>query len=154
MATLYDIKQELIDCTDSDTGEIIDVARFEELQLEASVKIENVALWHKNLLSDAEAFKAEKEVLAHREKVARNKADSLKRYLNDALAGKEFDTPRVKISYRKSTMLEYDGKSEIPEEYLKVAEPTIDKTAITKALKDGAELPGFTLTVNNNIQVK
>lgn len=154
MASLYDIRQELIDCTDTETGEIIDVSRFEELQMEASEKIENVALWHKNLLADAEAFKSEKEVFTQREKVAKNKAESLKRYLNDALAGKEFNSTRVKISYRKSTALEYDGQTEVPEEYLKVKEPEIDKQAITKELKDGNEIKGFTLKENRNIQVK
>ena len=154
MPSLYDIRQELIDCTDTDTGEIIDVSRFEELQLEASEKIENVALWHKNLLADAEAYKAEKEVFAQREKVAKNKAESLKKYLDDALAGKEFNSTRVKISYRKSTALEYDGVTKVPEEYLKTKEPELDKTAITKAIKDGEELAGFTLKENKNIQIK
>jgi len=152
--TLYDIKQELIDCTDTDTGEIIDVARFESLQMEANEKIENVALWHKNLLADAEAYKQEKEVFAQREKVAKNKAESLKRYLNDALAGKNFETTRVKITWRKSTALEYDGVTKVPDEYLKTKEPELDKTAITQAIKDGTKLEGFTLKENKNIQVK
>lgn len=154
MASLYDIKQELIDCTDTETGEIINVERFNELQIEASEKIENVALWHKNLLAEAEMFKAEKEVFAKREKVAKNKAESLKKYLIDALAGKEFNSTRVKISYRKSTMVEYDGKAEIPDEYLVQAEPAIDKKAVAQALKDGEELAGFTLKENKNIQIK
>lgn len=154
MANLYEINQEIMECIDLETGEIVDLERLESLQLERDTKLENIALWHKNLLSDAAAFKAEKEVFAEKEKRAKNKADSLKRYLDTSLAGKKFNTSKVAISYRKSTTLEYDGEAEVPEEYLKYSDPTIDKTAITKELKDGKEIAGFTFKEHQNIQIK
>ena len=64
MANLYEINQAITECIDNETGEIIDVEKLEELQLEREAKIENVALWYKNLLSDAEAYKAEKNAFA------------------------------------------------------------------------------------------
>jgi hypothetical protein len=154
MPSLYDIKQELIDCTDLETGEIVDTAKFEALQMEANEKIENVALWYKNLLADVAAYKAEKDHFAERERITKNKAESLKKYLDGALAGKKFNTTRVAIAYRKSTVVEYDGQTKVPEDYLKQAEPTIDKATIAKDLKDGKKISGFTLKENNNIQIK
>lgn len=66
MASLYEINQEILNCVDMETGEIIDMDKLGELQLAFDVKVENIALWIKNLLSDAEAIKAEKLKLAER----------------------------------------------------------------------------------------
>ena len=79
---LYKIDDAILDCVDGETGEIIDVAALEALKMERDTKIENIALWIKNLLSDAEQIKAEKEALAKREKSAVNKAENLSRYLS------------------------------------------------------------------------
>ena len=98
MATLYEINQEILNCVDMETGEIIDMDKLGELQLAFDVKVENIALWIKNLLSDAEAIKAEKNRLAERQKSCENKAKSLKEYLNTYLGGQKFKTPKVSIS--------------------------------------------------------
>ncbi len=154
MANLYEIKKEILDCVDLDTGEIIDIDKFDKLQIEHNEKIENVALWYKNLLSDAAAYKAEKDAFAEREKQAKTKADNLKKYLDSILGGSKFTTAKVNISYRKSRSLEYDGEAEVPEQYLKYADPTVDKTAITNEIKSGKTVTGFVLKENNNIQIK
>lgn len=143
-----------MDCIDLETGEILDLDKLEALQLERDTKLENIALWYKNLLSDAAAYKAEKDKFAEREKAAKNKAESLKKYLDASLGGQKFNTTRVAVSYRKSTTLEYDGLADVPEEYLKYSDPTLDKTAITKELKDGKEIAGFHLKEHQNIQIK
>lgn len=43
MASLYEIEQSILDCIDTETGEIIDAEKLNELMLEKEVKIENVA---------------------------------------------------------------------------------------------------------------
>ena len=101
------------------------------------MKVENIALWIKNLLSDAEAIKAEKNKLAERQKSCENKAKSLKEYLNTYLGGQKFKTPKVSISYRKSESVEVTDISKVDKEYLKAIEPEVDKTKIKKAMKDG-----------------
>lgn len=154
MASLYEIKKELLETVDIETGEVIDTAKFDELQIELNEKIENIALWHKNLLSEAAAFKAEKDAFAEREKQAKTKAESLKNYLDSALNGKKFSTVKVDISYRKSKSLFYDGQAKIPEQYLKQVEPTLDKVAVTNDIKAGKEIKGFEIKENNNIQIK
>lgn len=154
MSNLYKINQEILDCIDLETGEIVDTDKFDRLQLERNDKLENIALYYKNLLSDAAAFKAEKDAFAEREKQAKSKADSLKNYLDASLKGSKFETTRVNIGYRKSKSLEYDGIADVPEDYLKHSDPTIDKKAITDAIKSGEVVEGFTLKENNNIQIK
>ena len=155
MPSLYQIKQELIDCTDTETGEIIDVARFEELQIEADEKIENVALWYKNLLADAASYKVEKEHFAQREKIAKNKAESLKKYLDDALGGKVFKTVKVDITYRKSTSVNITDDTLLPESLVtEVVTTSPDKKAIAELLKAGEKVPGAELSTNQNIQIK
>lgn len=152
--TLYEINQQILDAIDMETGEIIDDAKFDDLQMERTEKLENIALYYKNLLSEAEALKAEKNAFAEREKQAKTKADSLKKLLDKELNGSKFETVRVKVSYRKSSALEYDGESDVPDEYLKYADPVLDKTSITKDIKSGKHIDGFSIVERNNIQVK
>lgn len=59
MATLYEIDEEILNCVDQETGEIIDPEKLAQLQMDFDKKVEGIALWIKNLLSDAEAIKAE-----------------------------------------------------------------------------------------------
>lgn len=154
---LYEIEQEIMNCVDMETGEIIDTEKLEQLQMDRDKKIENIALWIKNLKADAEALKAEKNALAERQKAAENKAESLKKYLLGFLAGEKFSTPKVAISFRKSESVQVtDIKSvmDFDDQYVKFAEPTVDKTAIKKAIKSGIAIPGAELVENQNIQIK
>lgn len=154
MATLYEINNEILNCIDTETGEIVDVEKLAELQLARDEKIENIALWYKNLMSDAEQYKAEKAAFAEKERVAKNKAESLKKYLDSILAGAAFKTTRATVTYRASEGVVIDDISKVEDSYLKYAEPTPDKTAIKKALKDGVNVGGVHLESRNNISIK
>lgn len=98
MSSLYEINEKLSELTDKETGEIADESAFEALQMERDERIENVALWYKNLMSEAAAFKAEKDVFAERQKQAENKEESLKKYLDSVLNGNKFDTVKAPLS--------------------------------------------------------
>lgn len=154
MANLYEINEEILNCVDMETGEIIDTERLEQLQLAFDNKVEGIALWIKNLLSDAEAIKAEKDKLAERQKACENKAKNLKEYLSKFLGGQKFKTPKVSISYRRSESVEVTDISKLDDDYLKFAEPTVDKTKVKKALKAGTTLQGVVLVENQNIQIR
>ena len=157
MANLYEIDQGILECLDLETGEVIDPDRLESLQMERSQKIENVCLWVKNLLSDAEAIKAEKEALADREAKCRKKAEDLKRWLGNALEGQKFNTARCAVSFRRSETVEVSevAFSTLPDELLRV-KTTIEpnKTAIKALLKNGQEVIGCRLVENQNINIK
>ena len=155
MASLYEINEQLLALTDQETGEVIDVEKFDSLQIERNEKLENIALWYKNLNSEAAAYKAEKDAFAEKQKRAENKANSLKKYLDSALHGSKFSTVKVDISWRKSTSVNVLDVEKLPEEYKKTETiVTADKTELAKALKSGVEIEGATLVENQNIQIK
>ena len=155
MANLYEIDQGIMECLDLDTGEVIDPDRLESLQMERSQKIENVCLWVKNLLSDAEAIKAERDALADREAKCRKKAEDLKKWLGFALEGQKFDTARCAVSFRRSETVEVMDVRLLPAELQRITtkiEP--NKTAIKALLKDGRTVVGCSLVENQNINIK
>ena len=153
MPTLYEIDKEITSCVDAETGEIIDPQRLEELRMERERKIENVALWIKNLKADLVAYKSEKEAFAEREKQTKEKIDSLSTWLTNALDGKKFDTTKVAVSFRKSKAVNILDEKSIPMEFMRIkVEP--DKTAIREALKRELQVPGAALIENRNISIK
>lgn len=151
---LYDIDEAILSCIDTDTGEILDSDKLNALQIEREKKLENVALWIKNLTSDAEALKAEKQAFADRQKAAENKAESLKKWLTEALAGEKFKTTRVAVSFRKSKSVQVEDIWKLDDSFVKYAEPTADKAAIKKAIEAGQEVAGASLVENVSCSIK
>lgn len=155
MASLYEIDQEIMMCLDQETGEIIDPEWLDALQMERNSKIENVALWIKNLQADANAYKAEKDAFADREKKALAKIESLKKWLAMACDGQKFNTWRCAVSFRKSERVDITDESKIPQELLTVKYTTApDKAAIKEALKAGEIIEGCTLVTHYNPTIK
>ena len=155
MANLYQIDQGILECIDFETGEVIDPERLESLQMERNQKIENVACWIKNLLSDAEAIKAEKDALADREAKCRKKAEDLKNWLGIALGGQKFSSARCAVSFRRSVKLEVLDEDSIPRAYMvESVSYKPDKQLIKEVLKDGQQISGCRLIENQNVQIK
>lgn len=152
--TLYEIDQSILECIDLETGEVVDAERLDALHIEREEKIENVALWYKNLMADAEAYKAEKNAFYEREKAARNKAESLKEWLKNALEGQNFKTTKAAVSFRNSEVVVVKDIYAIPDDFLRYEEPSVDKMAVKKALKDGMNIAGVVLETNSSITVK
>ena len=151
---LFQIDEEIMKCVDMETGEIIDSAKLDELQMDRDIKIENIACWIKNLTADAEALKEQKQAFADRQKAAENKAESLKHYLSSYLDGQKFSTDKVAISFRKTSSVNVTDLTQIPEQYLKFADPTPDKTAIKKAINDGVVIVGAEIVEGQSISIK
>jgi len=157
MAKLYELIKEIEDFeldVDEDTGEILNIEALDALEVEKQAKIENICLWIKNLLSDAEAYKREKTVFMEKERLAKNKAERLKGYIQGVLAGEKFKTNRVTVSYRKSESVEVMDVWELPEKYLKYSTPAPDKMEIKKAIKAGNSVVGCRLVEKQNMQIK
>lgn len=162
--TLYEITQAMLECCDMETGEVIDTAKLDALQMERTAKLESVALWIKNLESDVEAYKAEMESFATRRKAAERKIESLKDYLSNALGGEKFSTTKCAVSFRKSEKLELLNEDHFRSwavmnhrpDLLTIAEPKISLMAVKNALKAGELLDGSgaELVQRNNIQIK
>lgn len=157
MATLYELNEKVNRFEfqiDEETGEILNADELEQIELERSEKLENIALWVKNLTSDAEAYKREKESFAEKERVAKNKIESLKNYLNFVLNGDTYKSDRVSVTYRKSTALNIIDEYALPAKFFIPQPPKVDKTAIKAAIKSGEEVLGAEIVERQNIQIK
>lgn len=152
---LYQIDQAILECLDMETGELIDPERLENLQMERSQKIENVACWIKNLTAEADAIKAEKDNLADREARCRKKAEDLKLWMASALNGQKFSTAKCAVTFRKSEKVNIQDESLVPNQFLNITysyKP--DRQAIRQAIKAGQEVSGCNLVECLNAQIK
>jgi chromosome condensin MukBEF ATPase and DNA-binding subunit MukB len=163
MRALYDIDQEILDCVDRETGEILDAERLDALQMEREKKLEGVALWIKDLNAEAAAVKAEADKLTARKKALDNKIDSIKTWLAAALNGEKLKTPRCNVYQTHSQKLAVadEGKLisflqtlEEPERFLRFKEPELRREEIKKALKDDYEIPGAYLEDTESVVIK
>ena len=144
---LYEIDQAIENLIDDETGEVLDLDAFLDLKMERDRKIENMALWVKNMTAEAKAYKEEKEAFAARERATKNKLERVKKYLSTILDNQKFSTSKVAISFRKSESVEVDDTflewaKKNADDLLRYKEPEIDKKAIKEALKNGKEIKG------------
>ena len=154
--SLYTILQDIENFTfeiDEESGEIMNIDALEALEIERNTKIENVALYIKNLAAEAAAIREEEKALAERRKAKENKAEALKKYLAFCLNGAKFESAKVGIAWRRSVALEIEDGAILPLQFVKVKEE-YDKTKIKEALKSGEVLEGCKLVERNNINIK
>lgn len=164
--TLYEIDSQIKGIIDrlydemDESGEIgeVDFSALEDLKEERQKKLENIALYVKNLEAEAEAIKNEEENLAKRRKRLSNRADGLKYLLIKSISEngeKEFTTARCSAKVRESEATEIVDIKYIPKEFLKEkTEVTPDKTAIKKAIKSGVNIAGARIVVNKSIRIE
>ena len=157
--SIYDIDDAILSIVDMETGEIEDIARFDELQMERTQKVENIGCYYKNLVAEAKAMKEEEANLAQRRKAVENKAERIKSLLIYALKGDKFESPKVRCSYRKANSVQVDDDfvawaEEHAEDLLTFKEPTPNRTAIKAALADGREIEHAQIVTNESLQVK
>lgn len=159
--TLYDIDNRLQELVDPETGEIADFEAFEALDMERTHKLENMACWVKNMEATVNGIAAEVKALQARKTAIAKRAERIAGYLQEALAGQKFETPKCSITYRNSTAVVI-GDSTTLVEYLEshghadciaYGEPKIDKKELKKLLNDG-EVPGASLAKRQNMQIK
>lgn len=160
--TLYEINAQIFELIDPETGELKDYEAFAQLHMDREQKIENTALFIKNLEAEAKAIKAEEDALKARREPLENKAKRLRKYLEDALCGDEFHSSKCAVTYRKSKALEVEDTAALAywleengfRDLVVYAAPTVSKTEVTKLLKSGTEIPGAVLAERSNLQLK
>lgn len=150
---------------DTDTGEVFDSNYLDELMMAREEKVENVALWIKNLDAESTAIKAEVDKLKRRIEANNKKSESLKNYLEYVLNGDKFSTARVAISYRKSSKVEVEywledkitkssKRSKLYQFHRTKTIDEVDKTALKAALKDGLVIDGARIVETTSMQIK
>ena len=161
MSSLYELSKgyrELLAKSEAEAinsdGEIseVTVSLLEASELAISDKIENSIRYYKNLIAEADALKAEKQKLQHREKIARNKAERLVKYLSDCDAV-GFSCAAGEVKSRTTKVVSVDEFTDLSAEYLRVkSEPNL--VALKDALKKGVEIDGVKLVESVKVSVK
>ena len=165
MASLYEIDRDIQAFIDGlfemadENGEVdIDMDILEDLKEQRQTKLENIALYIKNLASDAQAIKEEEITLAERRKRLERKCERLKGILVRSMmenGEKELSSARYCAKIRDSKATEIYDDSAIPDKYM-VEKKTFapDKTAIKKAIESGEEVAGARIIINHNLKIE
>lgn len=151
---LYDINQEIIDCIDMETGEIIAPEKLEALQMDKHEKLRNIAFVALNAAADAKAYEEQEKKFSARKKAAKATVEWAKATLARELGGEKMKEPEFTISYRKSEVVEIANLNAVPDEFLAPQPPKVDKVGLKKAVKGGAVIDGVTIVEKQNIQIK
>ena len=163
MRALYEIDQDILDCVDMETGEILDTEKLDALQMEREQKLEGVALWIKDMKAEAAAVKEEADKLTARKKALENKMEGLKAWLLMALDGEKLKTPRCNVYQTHSQrvavadepkLISFLQTLEEPEKFLRFKDPELKRDEIKKALKDGTIIPGAELEETESVVIK
>ena len=127
-------------------------------------KAENVAVYIKNMESEAKTLKTEEDKLKARRQAKENAAKRMREYLMGCMKQaniSKIDEPRAVISVRNnpesveiSDENEFIGWAADHDEYLRYKAPEINKTAVKNALKSGAEIPFAALTRSQSLTIK
>ena len=159
---LYEISDEirtLLDAVDPETGEMTEeqFTALNDLEMAFADKAESVAFVIRESEAHAAAIKAEADRLAKSARSKNNTAERLKAYLLFELTNR--DIPKISgkvLSIRRqfsSPAVVIERPDIIPTEYKIVSEPTISKTLIKDALKDGVDVPGAKLVRNEHVRI-
>ena len=169
MNTLYELDAkiaELLDtgfemsCIDAETGEIDETqlaAYLEQLQLDRKTKIDNIAVYVKNLEAEAVAIRAEEKKLKERREAKERKAERLKNYIKTSmmLQGEtKFESARVSMALRNSKAVVVDESKLESVYFINKIVQSVDKKAIKAALEAGILVEGAMLEERKNLQIK
>lgn len=160
--SLYEIDRRIMDLVDPETGEIMDGAAFDQLQMDREDKLEGIACYIKNKAAEAAAIKAEENALATRRKALDNEVERLRAYLADVLGGEKFQTARVSVTFRRTSRVELTepalaiawAQTHGYVGLVKYKAPEIGKDDLGKLLRSGIEVPGAELVEGLSMGVK
>lgn len=142
---------------DEETGEILGAQNLDAIEGEATEKIENSGLYIRELQAEIEALKAESDRLTIRKRSLEKKVERIKSLMLpavEALGGKVKGLKlTVSIGKTKSVELDDNAIELLPPEFIRT-KVEADKTAISKALKEGVELSGARLVEKQSIRMR
>ena len=169
MNTLYELDSKIaelldtgfeISCIDAETGEIDETQLaiyLEQLQLDRKTKIDNIAVYVKNLEAEAVAIRAEEKKLKERREAKERKAERLKNYIKTSmlLQGEtKFESARVSMALRNSKAVVVDESKLESVYFINKIVQSVDKKAIKAALEAGILVEGAMLEERKNLQIK
>ena len=140
-----------------ETGETPDsiLARLDKLCLERDAKISALCAVIKNYEANAEMLDIEGQRIKRKSSAMLRAAEAARWYLNQTLMGEKWTNGIHTVGYRTSEAVEVGNVEHIPAAYMRELlsyEP--DKKQIKEDLKNGATIPGCTLSKKVHLQVK
>lgn len=106
--TIFEIDNAILQLIDPETGELLDYDAFASLSMERDTKIENMALWVKELKAEACAIASEIASMKKRKESAEKKADRLEKYLAEILGGNKWSSPKAAVTFRNTNSVDVD----------------------------------------------
>jgi hypothetical protein len=159
---LYEITNKYADLIESynaaetEEEQNIVLEQLKQIELDKDQKLESCCKWLKNLQAQEVAISAELASLQAKLARADKKTKAFINYIRYCIAeGETWDNGVFKIGWRKSKVVKVIDENKIPATYMRETiryDP--DKTEIKKDLENGAVIPGVTLEIKNNIQIK
>lgn len=147
-----------------EAGEIPEEAiadTLEGIAGEFSHKADNIACIIKELNAQAVAIKEEADRLSERKAAAVRRAESLKRYLADAMQRtgmNKLETPRNALSFRRSTSVYIPDEEGFKQRNAELCRQeirlSIPKKEIGERLRAGEQIEGAELRESHNLQIK
>ena len=162
--TLYELTgqwAELYNMMETEDEEIMQAVKdtMESIDGEIDEKLENIGIMILSQKAEDEALKAEQDRIAKKRKTIQNKSKYLKQYALDCLKAinrKKGGGIRVTISrsLRRGASLDIADNAVIPIDYFGHHPPTIDRTALKEAVKNGLVVDGVTLRDSESVTVR
>ena len=163
MATFREIDERLLALIDPETGELLDVEAFEQLQMERTEKAEKMALWALDIALGQQVTRDEIKRLQGILAAMERKEKHLREYLGIILGGQKLRTPLITVSYRTAAAVEVDDEEAVRafarsddryEDVLRYKEPEISKSEIKRLIAEGVEVPGARVVNRQSVVVK
>lgn len=159
---LYEITDELLEAASHEGGELTEVElhqRLNSLAMEFSDKAEGITRLIKNIDAYASAADEEAKRLQAVKKSAQNRAQWLKRYLQENMQALELTKLQAgvfRLGIQKNPpRVVVDDPGLIPMEYAEeVTELRIDKTALKSALQEGQQIPGVHIEQGESLRIR
>lgn len=155
----FSLRKALDDVTyNEETKTAEGLEEYRELAEEAKDKLENTAFYLCELEHDEEAIKSEIKRLTSLLKSNRNKQDTIKKLMLEAIQAfpeHKLKTAKVSMWVKKTVSLDIDNEDTIPQEYFREKRIIeLDTTKLKADLEEGVFVQGALLKENQFIQIR
>lgn len=155
----FSLRKALDDVTyNEETKTVEGLEEYRDLAEEAKDKLENTAFYLCELEHDEEAIKSEIKRLTSLLKSNRNKQDTIKKLMLEAIQAfpeHKLKTAKVSMWVKKTVALDIDNEDTIPQEYFREKRIIeLDTTKLKNDLEDGVFVQGAQLKENQFIQIR
>lgn len=149
--TLFEIQSEIAKLLDLETGEILDIEAYKNLQMSETQKIENWIGFLKNTASDIEQLKAAEQTFKKRRTVLENRLKRSEQQFRYLTGEQAFSGVTGQVSYHESERVITTDK--LAKKYMRVKYEA-DKLLLKELLNKGQKIRGASLERVKNLKIK